>query len=114
MKNSSELACPILMITRLEWSRWGTELRIDGYYDSPGGMRYSAMFSGCSDLRWESVEADADVISSPMVDVIGWHITEQTNQYKTVLTTEAFELAVTCESYELVEINGARETTACQ
>jgi hypothetical protein len=111
MKNSSELACPILMITGVEWSRWGTELRIYGYYDSPGGITYCAIFSGCSDLRWESVEADADVVSSSMVDVIGWQIIEQTDQYKTILTTEAFELAVTCESYELVKISEARETS---
>jgi hypothetical protein len=97
------------MITKLEWSRWGTELRVDGYYDSPGGITYSAVFSGCSDLSWESVDADADVISSSMVDVIGWQITEQTDQYRIVITTEAFELAVTCETYELVEINKARE-----
>lgn len=97
------------MITKLEWSRWGTELRIDGYYDSPGGITYSAIFSGCSELRWESVEADADVISSSMVDVIGWQHTEEPAQYKTVVTTEAFELAIICDSYKLVEINGAGE-----
>jgi len=102
------------MLTKLECSRWGTELRIDGYYDSPGGIMHSAIFSGCSELRWELVEADANVIDSSMLDVIGWQVTEHTNQYKTIVTTEAFELAITCDSYELLEINRARETLGRQ
>ena len=114
MKNSYELACPILMITKLDWSQWGTELRIDGYYDSPEGITYSAIFSGCSNLSWESVETDADVISSSMVDVIAWQITEQKDRYRIVITTEAFELAVTCETYEMIEINRTRETPGHQ
>lgn len=110
MKSLYELACPIYMITKLECSRWGTELRIDGYYDAPGGITHSAIFSGCSELSWELVEMDADVIDSSMVDVIAWQVTKQTNQYKAIVTTEAFELAITCNLYELVEVNGILKT----
>lgn len=114
MKNLYELECPIYILTTFECSEWGTEVRIEGYYDAPGGIMHSAHFSGCSSLRWESVETDADVISSSMLDVIRWQTVEQTNQHTIVITTEAFELAVTCETYKLVEITEAREAPDLQ
>ncbi|HEU4327124.1 MAG TPA: hypothetical protein VFS21_28550 [Roseiflexaceae bacterium] len=88
------------IVVGVEFSQWLQTATISCVYDPQGEHRaFSIIFSGCSQLTWELIEAEQPPADS--AELLGIELGAAQHQHPALIGTDAFELAVRYNSYQI-------------